>query len=571
MQAVARPGVLSDSTVVVARKLLGARATLVALGLLSGLLMLPSRAIAQTFMVTNTTDSGVAGDGSLRGEVKAANENPGPDSVLFAPGLAGTITFAGAGIGITDSVDIEGPGPAQITVTQTSAHRVFDIEVPVEFEPVTIAGLHLANGTAPSGGGNPGIGGNLLNSHSNLTLANDLITGGDAKTGGGVASFEGPLTMVSSTVSGNHAEGDAGVACGPDPWTILSSVIAGNTASAYDGGLVAQTESTGLIDGSTIAGNTAKGEAGASLSASGSGRIVVRNSTIAGNTASEDAGGLEVDASASGAVAIEDATIAANHAGGNGGGIRVVGSPGLTLADTIVAGNSAGGLGPDIYDLSTSVASAFSLVGSTSKAKLTETVAGSDLLSVDPQLGPLQDNGGPTQTMALAPSSPAVNKGGGTATTDQRGDLRPVAYPGVASSSAPGANGADIGAFELQAPSPPVASLPPASPPPLSPLASARLRVRMSCPKSAKPGGCKFKLEVVAGKPRRVKGKLRRPKVESAVAKLHLAAGHFALVGLKPRPKFAVLLAAARRVLVREVVTVDGSTDTTYRRLKVVR
>lgn len=140
MRAVAWSGVRSDSTCVVARKLPGARATLVALGLLSGLLVLPSFAMAQTFTVTNTTDSGVAGDGSLRGEVKAANENPGPDSVLFAPGLAGTITFAGAGIGITDSVDIEGPGPAQITVTQTSAHRVFDIEVPVEFEPVTIAG-----------------------------------------------------------------------------------------------------------------------------------------------------------------------------------------------------------------------------------------------------------------------------------------------------------------------------------------------------------------------------------------------------------------------------------------------
>jgi hypothetical protein len=406
---------------------------------------------AQTYTVTNTSDSGGSGDGSLRGEVIAANAHSGADGIVFASGLTGTITFSGGGIVITDPVDIEGPGPTQITIAQTSAHRVVDIEMPGA-EPVTIAGLHIANGTAPSGGLDAGIGGNIFNSHSNLTLANDLITGGNAETDGGIASFEGPLTLRSSTVSGNHAEDDAGLSVGGDPgadWTIQSSTIAGNTASAYNGGLYGQILGSGSIEDSTIAGNTAKGKAGGGLNAIGSGRIVVRNSTIAGNTASEEAGGLEVD----GTVTIEDSTIAANHADGDGGGIRAVGAPGLTLVDTIVAGNTAA-VGPDINDLSTGVSSAFSLVGNTSNAKLTETVAGSDLLGVDPQLGPLQDNGGPTQTMALSPSSPAVNKGGGALPADQRGDARPVLYPGVANSSAPGANGADIGAFELQPPSP---------------------------------------------------------------------------------------------------------------------
>jgi hypothetical protein len=91
----------------------------------------------------------------------------------------------------------------------------------------------------------------------------------------------------------------------------------------------------------------------------------------------------------------------------------------------------------------------------------------------------------------------------------------------------------------------------------------------MSCPKSAKPGGCRFALTVVAGKPRRVKGKLRKPKAESAVARLRLAPGHSALVTLKPKPKFAVRLAAARQVLVREIVTIKGTTKTSYRRLTI--
>src|SRR5262249_28278433 len=98
-------------------------------------------ALAQTYTVTNTSDSGASGDGSLRGEVIAANAHSGSDEIDFASGLTGTISLSGAGILITDPVDIEGPGPGQITIAQTSAHRVFDIEMPVEFQPVTIAGL----------------------------------------------------------------------------------------------------------------------------------------------------------------------------------------------------------------------------------------------------------------------------------------------------------------------------------------------------------------------------------------------------------------------------------------------
>jgi hypothetical protein len=74
------------------------------------------------------------------------------------------------------------------------------------------------------------------------------------------------------------------------------------------------------------------------------------------------------------------------------------------------------------------------------------------MISFDPQLGPLQNNGGPTETMAIPATSPAVNRGSSGLGADQRGQPRPVLYPGVPISAAPGANGADIGAYELQAP-----------------------------------------------------------------------------------------------------------------------
>jgi hypothetical protein len=101
------------------------------------------------------------------------------------------------------------------------------------------------------------------------------------------------------------------------------------------------------------------------------------------------------------------------------------------------------------------------------------------------------------------------------------------------------------------------------------------LRVRVSCTKRAKPGGCKIELQIVSGKPRKTKGhkkgKAEKPKPESAVAKVKLNAGHSALVTLRPQPKFATRLAAATKLLVREVETVKGVTHTSYRRLKVVR
>jgi hypothetical protein len=546
-----------------------------ALALLAG----ATAAQAQTFTVTNTSDSGVTGDGSLRGELKSANQAPGADTVVFAPGLSGTIALTGGDLTINGGVEIDGLGPAQLTVEETTAERVFTIAEATGGEAVTIAGLHIANGTAPSGGKHPGFGGDIINSGATLALVDDLITGGTASNeGGGIASTEGPLILRSSTVSGNHALGDAGITAGgpAESWTIESSTIAGNVASGFNGGLALQTVSTGLIEDSTISGNSAKGNAGGELNPAAGATIIVRDSTIAGNVAAEDGGGLEVNFGAGGAVTIEDSTIAANHAnGGEGGGIRTV-DPGLTLADTIVAGNTATGKGPDIAGIAGSVAGAFSLIGNPKGVTLTETVPGSDLIGSDPQLGPLAENGGPTATMALAPTSPAVNKGGGVLTTDQRGDPRPVLYPGIPISAATGANGADIGAYELQLPSP--ISTVGTSPPPSQPLPSlpGRPRVRVICPARAKAGGCRFALQVFSAKPPQLKGQGKRgrakqPVAESAVARVNVAAGKSALVTLKPKAKYAARLAAATKLLVREVETVDGSTRTSYRRLKVLR
>jgi hypothetical protein len=91
--------------------------------------------------------------------------------------------------------------------------------------------------------------------------------------------------------------------------------------------------------------------------------------------------------------------------------------------------------------------------------------------------------------------------------------------------------------------------------------------VKVSCPKKAKPAGCRFALQAIAKKPK--KGK--RAKPQSAVAKVHVKAGRSALVSLKPTKAFAAKLAAAKSVLVKETITVASSKKTRIAKLKIVQ
>jgi hypothetical protein len=96
---------------------------------------------------------------------------------------------------------------------------------------------------------------------------------------------------------------------------------------------------------------------------------------------------------------------------------------------------------------------------------------------------------------------------------------------------------------------------------------ASNLKVRVKCPARARRGGCKFKLQAVSKKPR---GN-RKARSESAVAKAKVKAGRSALVSLKPKPAFAPKLAAAKNILVKATVKINGSTQTQFRRLKVIR
>ncbi|MFT3863781.1 MAG: choice-of-anchor Q domain-containing protein [Solirubrobacterales bacterium] len=528
-------------------------------------------AAAATYTVTDLGDSGVAGDGSLRGEIRAANAHEGADTIAFAPGLSGTLTISGSGLVIQGPTAIEGPGPGAVSVRQISGgHRVIQVKL-TEPGAVSIAGLTLAGGETTGPGGDLEF--DAEGEPGSLEVVDCVITEGSAEDyGGGLSSFGAPLTLRDSAVVENEGDSGGGIwAGGHDmPFTIEGSTIADNESVSAGGGLNGEVEHGGhdaIVD-STFAGNKSEDEGGGAYFSLGSETsITVANSTVTENIADGGGGGFEFNTDEGVQATVEDSTIAGNHGGsllGEAGGVQESGAVPQAMVDTIVADNTGGQ--PDIFG---EWAASFSLIGNPSGAKISEALPGSDLVGVEPNLAPLAANGGPTETMMPAASSPVINKGGGSLATDQRGDPRPSIFPGVALSGAPGADGADIGAVELQAPA--VASTPSTS----GAGAKSGPRVKVRCPKRAGHGGCRFLLRAVSAKPRRTKGRgghvrLIRPKPESAAVRIRLKAGRSTILTLTPKPRFAAKLDRARQILVREVETIGDATHTTYRRLKVI-
>jgi CSLREA domain-containing protein len=357
-----------------------------------------------TFVVNSTGDAGAAGstaDGvcdtgatvggqpecTLRAAIEEANGTTGADAI-DATGVSGTIQLGGR-LQITADLEITGPGADELIVNGGGDAGGFQVFFISHGDAVGISGLTISGGTLTSSPA--GVdGGGIMSYASLLTLdavavtGNHLDTGGIAG-GGGVASA-GDLVIVDSTIADNRASGS------------FTFGQAGGVDVVNDGSLT--------ITNSTIAGNqVSAGSSGGGIRSGGS--VALDSVTFADNTATSSFGIPAND------VWVQDVVTARNTIFGSTGGIdcKVVPGPLTSLGHNLEAG--AGG-----------------------SCGLTDST---DLDGVDPQLGALGDNGGPTPTLALASLSPAVDAGATGQTVDQRGVARPQ---GAA---------ADIGAFELVA------------------------------------------------------------------------------------------------------------------------
>jgi hypothetical protein len=410
--------------------------------------------------VLNTNDSG---PGSLRQALLEAQSTPENDLVTFAAGVTGTIQLASQLPSLDSGIDLEGPGPANLTVQGNSSYGFPILQAPFA---ATVAGLTIAHGAS----GVEDYGGGMM--ISNCTIASN--------SGAGIAFFAyGNLTVSNCTIAGNSgsgiyrgysASGLGGV------MTITNSTIANNSGAA-GGGIVSPIGGI-IITNCTIANNTATGGvmAGGPPSVppgfgrqpfggngggiNNAGPMIISNSTIAFNVAKSNTivTGLTQLAYApgngggiwnSGELTLDRCTIAENSAfGGSGGGVLSNGPGTVTVHNTLVAQNR---LPPDRQPgIDPDVAGSFRSLGHNLIGDGTGGIGftspgdkvGTSIAPLDPRLGPLQDNGGPTQTMALRPDSPALNAADNTnaPVTDQRGLARMVG----------GAN--DIGAYEYQGP-----------------------------------------------------------------------------------------------------------------------
>ena len=303
---------------------------------------------------------------------------------------------------IDKNLTLQGAGAAHVTINGGGNGSVVTIGsgATVTIDGVTITG---GNSTASFYRG----GGGIINDGT-LTVTNSILSGNSASGyGGGIANF-GTLTVANSTLSGNSAYGGAGID-NDGTLTVTNSTFSGNSAD-YGGGIYSVALVT--VTNSTLSSNSAARSGGGIYN---DGTLTVTNSTFSGNSA-EGGGGIINHST----LAVTNSTLSGNSAdSGNGGAIKSnLGT--TTLSNTIVANSPSGGncigmAGDSGGNLSSDASCGFTATSSQN--------------SVDPLLDPngLQSNGGPTQTIALLPGSPAIDAAVSCPppATDQRDVTRP--------------------------------------------------------------------------------------------------------------------------------------------------
>ncbi len=329
-------------------------------------------------------------------------------------------------LGIDFNLNILGSGAATTIIDGGSVATVVSISKATAH--VTLSKLTIRNGVANNGGG-------IYNSGA-LTMNNGVISKNTAKAvsgfarGGGIYNND-TLTINNSVVVGNSADTDAGGIFNGGGMTISRSTISGNSTMGDGGGI--WNLGTMTVNDSTISGN----KGGAIVFATGAGiansaSMAINNSTISDNKIIKH--GIGGIANLEGTLMISNSTIA-----GNQGGIHFnVGT--LSLQNTIVGNNSGGNCFNSVtskgYNLSSDGSCDFDGPG--------------DLNNTKPMLGPLQNNGGPTKTMALLPGSPAIDSGNPSGCTDGLGHLLKTDQRGDPRPNTEDTGGCDIGAYERQ-------------------------------------------------------------------------------------------------------------------------
>jgi hypothetical protein len=409
-----------------------------------------STAWSAVFTVTNTNDSG---PGSLRAAIEAANANAGADEIVFADGVGDSITLSSTLSKVTDPAGLTIDGGGDVTVSGNDAVKVF----------VVGQGARLVLRNLTVSGGSPTVedqfGGGIFNDGGTLVVTDSTISGNSSFfDGGGIYNAEGGLVEVSgSTISGNFVFGSGAGISNEQGGTVIvtDSTVHNNEAADVGAGVFNRRGGKVEVENSTFSINHASDGGGGGIFNSGA--LSVTSSTFSANDSDVTAGGIE---NQDGTLTVTNSTFWANNATQAGGAIlNSVGM--LDVTNSTFSGNSSGEGAGGIHSRFGDTATLRSTIladnaGGNCLGLITDggynidedgtcgfTQATGSLPNTNPLLDPagLQDNTGPTQTIALQPESPAVDLVGQGAcpppATDQRGVGRPQGQS------------CDSGAFEL--------------------------------------------------------------------------------------------------------------------------
>lgn len=340
--------------------------------------------------------------------------------------IAKSITLQGEGAHLT-FVDGGGTMPG-VDIGVGTTVDVYDLTIQNAVNTVYGGGIRnqgtlwmaecvIQDNYAPGGGG-------LFSNHSATVLAS-LFEGNSAVIGGGIY-FNGPLVMDDVIIRDNHASG----------------------SDSRGGGLYLDSAAGewSYIRNSTYSGNTAEnigGEffgGGGGIYFSGDELVILANVTIHANWSDWPGGG--VFSRGSGGAYFLNSTITGNLSDYGDGGVVTYSLASLTFINSIVALNQ----GSDCHVWIGAIISDGNNISSDTSCGFT---ASGDMQNTDPLLGPLQYNGGLTETMVLLTGSPAIDAGSNAACgspyvsdEDQRGWTRPI------DGDLDGASTCDIGAYE---------------------------------------------------------------------------------------------------------------------------
>jgi hypothetical protein len=384
---------------------------------------------AATIVVTSAADSGA---GSLR---QAIADSAVGGRIEFAPSLSGATIYLASTLIIDKGLAIDGSAlPAKITISGDSdANGTGNVPV-IDASSVNLIALDSL--VITKGFSLNGSGGGVRNISGNLAIIRSVITANTGWNGGGLFNLAGTVTITKSTISGNtsvngNSFGGGGILNFDPPSTLIlrESTVSGNFATGsgafgnWGGGIY--NLGTLTITNSSIVANAANGWGGGIYNTA-TGIANVFNSTIAYNGANQD----------------DDAN------GGQAGGVVNYGV--FAIRNTLIAANNIEGI--PLYDDCAGTINSYGrnlirALDTTNVGTCTiNSVTGSwTQLNAIALLSGLQNNGGPTLTVALLPGSSAIDgadpvqgciDASGVIPADQRGVLR---SQGVR---------CDVGAFE---------------------------------------------------------------------------------------------------------------------------